>query len=623
MCGITGIINLNNDQISSSILKKMTDSLSHRGPDGEGLFIDKHIGLGHRRLAILDLSQKGHQPMISQDKRYIISYNGEIYNYLTLKTELESNGYHFHSNTDTEVILNAYSKWGKDCLNKFNGMFAFAIWDSKKKELFLARDRYGIKPLYYTQSNGVFLFASEIKAFLDHPSFKVLMDREALFEYMTFQNFISEKTLYKNVNILPSGSFLKLDLKSKEIKIDSYWDFNFQNPDKVKDEREYLEELDRLFVQAVNRQLISDVEVGSYLSGGMDSGSITAIASKKIPNMKTFTVGFDTRSVSKYELSFDERDNAKKLSKLFKTDHHDFLLNAQDMEKIIKSLAWHIEEPRVGQSYPNYYAAKLASKYVKVVLSGAGGDELFCGYPWRYYNAIFGSRFEEYKDNYYLFWQRLIPQNLIKNTFEPIWDEIKHVNPKEIFENILKNHANTDDSPIEQINHCLYFEAKTFLHGLLIIEDKISMAHGLETRVPFLDNDLVDFAQKLPINLKMKNLDEALSISRKDLSNSKDKFFHKTNDGKIILRKMMQKYIPSSITDGIKQGFSAPDATWFKKENLNYIQSLLLNEDAKIYHYMKKDIIEQLLQEHFDNTKNRRLLIWSLINLENLINLFL
>ena len=201
MCGITGIINLNNDQISSSILKKMTDSLSHRGPDGEGLFIDKHIGLGHRRLAILDLSQKGHQPMISQDKRYIISYNGEIYNYLTLKTELESNGYHFHSNTDTEVILNAYSKWGKDCLNKFNGMFAFAIWDSKKKELFLARDRYGIKPLYYTQSNGVFLFASEIKAFLDHPSFKVLMDREALFEYMTFQNFISEKTLYKNVNI--------------------------------------------------------------------------------------------------------------------------------------------------------------------------------------------------------------------------------------------------------------------------------------------------------------------------------------------------------------------------------------------------------------------------------------
>jgi len=623
MCGITGIFNLDNELISSDVLQKMTDSLSHRGPDGEGLFRDKHIGLGHRRLAILDLSQKGHQPMMTSNKRYIISYNGEIYNYLSLKTELESFGYHFQSNTDTEVILTAYSKWGKDCLSKFNGMFAFAIWDSKKKELFLARDRYGIKPLYYTKKNNIFLFASEIKAFLAHPSYKVEVDQEGLLEYMTFQNFISEKTLYKNVFILPAGSFLKINLYSKDIKIKPYWDFYFQSPNKVKDEREYLEELDRLFVQAVNRQLISDVEVGSYLSGGMDSGSISAIASKKIVNMKTFTVGFDIKSASQYEITFDERENALKLSKLFKTDHHDFLLKAQDMQKIIKSLSWHIEEPRVGQCYPNYYAAKLASKYVKVVLSGTGGDELFCGYPWRYYNAIFGSRFNEYKDHYYSFWQRLIPPYLVNETFEPIWDEIKHINTKEIFENIFKNHANKKNSHSEQINHCLYFEAKTFLHGLLLIEDKISMAHGLETRVPFLDNDLVDFAQTLPINLKIKNLDEALSISRKDLLLSKSKFYNKTNDGKIILRKMMGKYIPKLITNGIKQGFSAPDATWFQKENRDYLQSLLFTENAKIYKFLKKNIIHQLINEHFDNKINNRLLIWSLINLENWMKLFL
>ena len=358
MCGIAGIINFDKRPVSSTVLKSMTDSIQHRGPDGEGQYVDGHVGLGHRRLAILDLSPSGHQPMQTKNHRYTISYNGEVYNFRELRIELEAFGHLFHSNTDTEVILNAYSQWGASCVHRFNGMFAFAIYDSLEQKVFLARDRYGIKPLYYTIKNSTLIFGSEIKAIKEHPLYQVNIDKEALVEYMTFQNFFSSDTLYKNVKIFPAGHYSYFSTASfiPEIPLTEYWDYSFEEPETVKDEREYVEELDRLFNQAVNRQLVSDVELGSYLSGGIDSGAITAVAAKQLPYMKTFTCGFDLNSASGMELQFDERTDAEYMSYKFKTEHYEMVLKSGDMERCMPSLIRHIEEPRVGQCYPNYCA---------------------------------------------------------------------------------------------------------------------------------------------------------------------------------------------------------------------------------------------------------------------------
>jgi asparagine synthase (glutamine-hydrolysing) len=418
MCGIAGVFHLNGDPVSPAVLQAMTDSISHRGPDGEGYFIDGPLGLGHRRLAIIDLSPAGHQPMATEDGRFVIAYNGEVYNFRELRVELEALGHQFHSRTDSEVVLRAYAQWGEESLDRFNGMFAFAIWDKRRKELFLCRDRYGIKPLYYTLQNSTFVFGSEVKAILANPVYGSEMDLEGLIEYFTFQNFFTDRTLFKGVKLLPAGTFMKVSASGSSTPV-RYWDYNFVEPEQPVDENQYLEELDRLFRQAVNRQLVSDVDVGAYLSGGMDSGSITAIAARQLPYMKSFTCGFDLNSASGIELSYDERESAEYMSYLFKTEHYEMVLKAGDMERVLPRLAWHLEEPRVGQCYPNFYAAQLASKFVKVVLSGGGGDELFGGYPWRYYRAVVNDDFETYIDKYYAFWQRLIPNKTINEVFKP------------------------------------------------------------------------------------------------------------------------------------------------------------------------------------------------------------
>ncbi len=619
MCGICGIFNLNGKPVSPVILRKMTDAIAHRGPDGEGFYIDSFIGLGHRRLAILDLSRAGHQPMVTQNSQIAISYNGEVYNFREIRSELEQMGYEFFSKTDTEVVLNAYTEWGVNCIKRFNGMFAFAIWNKHNQELFIARDRYGIKPLYYTLQGTTLLFASEIKAILEHPIYITRIDKEALLEYFTFQNFFTDKTLFKNIKIFPAGCYatIPLGILNFSLNITRYWDYCFEEPESPKGERDYIEELDHLFQQAVKRQLISDVEIGSYLSGGMDSGSITAIAAKQFPYLKTFTCGFDLHSASGMELSFDEREKAEYMSYLFKTEHYEMVLKAGDMERILPKLTWHLEEPRVGQSYPNYYSAQLASKFVKVILSGTGGDEIFAGYPWRYYRAVVNNNFDDYIDKYYLFWQRLIPNRVIQQVFKPIWNEIKHVWTRDIFRDVFKIHANTLTKPEDYINHSLYFEAKTFLHGLLIVEDKLSMANSLENRVPFLDNDLVDFAMKLPVCLKLGNLHEVIRLNENELGNKTIKYFQKTNDGKLMLRKTMEKYIPIKITNSNKQGFSAPDASWFRGESIEYVRKIFIDNDAIIYNYLDRIAVRELIKEHFEGKTNRRLLIWSLLNIEH------
>jgi asparagine synthase (glutamine-hydrolysing) len=624
MCGITGILNLDGDPVAPRVLRAMADAVRHRGPDGEGTYTDGALGLGHRRLAIIDRSPAAEQPMATHDGRFVLTYNGEVYNFQELRRELEARGWRFRSRGDTEVVLYALAEWGREALTRFNGMFALALWDRERRELLLARDRYGIKPLYWSRQGDTVAFGSEIKALLAHPGFRATMDPEALVEYLTFQNLFTQRTLFAGVNLLPAGSCMTVGPDGVG-PIHTYWDFDFREPDgdgRV-DEREYLEELDRLFRQAVNRQLVADVPIGSYLSGGMDSGSITAVAAPQFDTFTSFTVGFDLSSASGIELGFDERAKAERMSYLFGTEHYEMVLKAGDLERVMPALTTHLEDLRVGQCYPNYYAARLASKFVTVVLSGAGGDELFGGYPWRYYRAVVNDSFDDYVGKYYGFWQRLLPPDQIQQVFSPMWSDVRHVDTRDIFASAFATHAPELTRPEDYINHSLYLEARTFLHGLLLVEDKLSMAHSLETRLPFLDNDLVDFAQRVPVGLKLGNLGEVVRLDENDPGWKTERFFHNARDGKLLLRQAMERHVPADVTGREKQGFAAPDASWFRGESIDYVRRRLLDGDARIYSYLDRDAVQALVGDHLEGRANRRLLIWSLLSLEEWARTFL
>jgi asparagine synthase (glutamine-hydrolysing) len=600
----------------------MTDRIAHRGPDGEGQWVEGPVGLGHRRLAIIDTSPAGAQPMHSEDGRYVLSYNGEVYNFRELSSELERSGHQFRSDGDTEVVLLALAEWGVGALDRFNGMFAFAFYDRVERRLLLARDRYGIKPLYHTSQGGVIAFASEQKAITVMPEVREDLDLEALLEYFTFQNILTDRTLVKDMRLLPAGYYATIDLteRSPRLRTTQYWDYRFREPDRPAEREAYVEELDRLFRQAVDRQLVSDVEVGAYLSGGMDSGSITAIAAARNPELKSFTVGFDLSSASGLELAFDEREKAEAMSALFRTEHYEIVLKAGDMERCLPALAWHLEEPRVGQSYPNFYAAKLASRFVKVVLSGTGGDELFGGYPWRYYRSANSRNFEEYIDEYYLYWQRLLSNTEIKQLFAPVWSEVKHVWTRDIFRDVFATHDNTLERPEDYINHSLYFEAKTFLHGLFVVEDKLSMAHSLESRVPFMDNDLVEFAMQCPVSLKVSNLAETLRLDENLPGSRRAAYAQKTNEGKHLLREAMARHVPEEVAGAKKQGFSAPDASWFRGESIALVEIAGSSAPSSVTDALDWRVIRQAIQQHTGGTRNRRLLLWSVLNLSVILN---
>ena len=622
MCGLVAVLNLDGRPGSAPVIRAMADMLAHRGPDDHGFHVDGPAALGHRRLSILDLSSAGHQPMSSRDGRYVLVYNGEIYDFQELKAELQALGMAFNSHSDTEVVLNGWAAWGAALVPRLNGMFAFAIWDRQLQTLFLARDRYGIKPLYYARVGNAFCAMSEIKALLARPDYTPEMDQEGLVEYLSFQNFFTDRTLFKGVHTMPAGHVLAMT-PGGEPKLTQYWDYHFREPAQPRPAEEYLEELDRLFVQAVERQLISDVEIGSYLSGGVDSGSITGVASRLLPGMKTFTVGFDLSSASGLELAFDERRKAEAMSSVFGTQQYEMVLKAGDMERAMAHVAWHLEEPRVGQSYPNYYAANLASRFCKVVLAGTGGDELFGGYPWRYYRAMGTEGFDDYIDHYFDYWQRLIPANRVEAAFRPIAGTFRNTDPRGIFRGVFPpDHADRLKSPVDYVNHSLYFEAKTFLHGLLVVEDKLSMAHGLESRVPFLDNDLVDFAMTVPVGLKLGNLEAAIRLNENEQGRKKSRYFEKTRDGKVILRRAMERHVPRAVTEDAKQGFSAPDASWFKGVSIDYVRQRLFSKNAMIYDYLDRDTIQALVGDHLEGHENRRLLIWSLLMLEEWLALF-
>jgi asparagine synthase (glutamine-hydrolysing) len=624
VCGIVGVFNLNGEPFSSVTLKNMSDAIAHRGPDGEGYYTHEGIALAHRRLAILDVSARGAQPMTSKNGAWVVVFNGCIYNFSELKQELITQGHQFVSTTDTEVIVEGLAAYGPVFFERLDGMFAIGAWHVSEKALYLSRDRYGVKPLYYWFTGKTLVFASEIKAIMQHPEFKVNLNYAALNEYFTFQNMFTFHTLFDGVWMLPPADTVRIDSASTYVKHNCWWDYDFSVTDETMEFEDARAETERLMRNAVARQMVADVPVGSYLSGGMDSGSITALASGHVGRISTFTCGFDMSEVTGVEANYDERRDAELMANYYKTEHYEQVLNAGDIRWSLPRVVYHLEDLRVGMSYPNYYISRLASKFVKVCLQGTGGDELFGGYPWRYYRVFRSLSQSEFFDLYYDFWQRLVPDGQRNQLFTPtVSRHIDFNQPREIFERVFTfNPKLKYDSPDDHINNSLYFEAKTFLSGILLVGDKLSMANGLEERFPFLDNALVDFAQKIPVRHKLANLDRMLKIDENDFQD-KRRIYQEFNDGKNVLRKAMIGFIPERIVNRKKQGFSAPDESWYRGENAAYIKELLLDNNTVSGDFINADYMKKIVNEHIDGKANHRLLIWSFMNFEWWCRIFL
>lgn len=586
MCGIAGLYDLSQAPVRGELVKNMCDMIRHRGPDDEGLWCRGPVALGHRRLSIIDLSPRGRNPMSNEDGSVRIVFNGEIYNYRDLRPELIDRGHVFRSDTDTEVIIHLYEDLGPACVDRLNGMFAFALWDESKGLLMLARDRFGVKPLYYTTVGTVLAFASEAKAFLALPDFVVQPDMFGLAEHFTFQNTFGSRTMFDRVNLLPAGHYLVFqDGTSRSVR---FWDLHFDPQDRLTLE-EYARGLREKFEAATERQLVSDVPLGTYLSGGMDTGSISAVAARRISSMHTFTCGFELpEGVSELERYFDEREESHKLAALLGTVHHELCLGPDHMAAILPLVVWHLDEPRVGISYQVYYTAEMIRQYVTVVLSGVGGDELFAGYPWRYEPvlALHGSDFEH---AYYRSWIRFLDDNEKRALFtDEVNRRLGDFSTFESFRDVLQG----TDAP-DALHRALYFDFKTFLNGLLVVDDKLSMAHSVEARVPFLDNDLVDYVARIPAEFKLQ-----------------------PKRSKIVLREAMRGLLPDETIDRRKQGFTPPDQTWYKGRNQAFVRDLILGDRAVERGYFRPEALERILQEHLSDKRNHRFLLWSLMCFE-------
>jgi asparagine synthase (glutamine-hydrolysing) len=617
VCGIAGIFRLNGEPVAHKEIKQMTSALMHRGPDGEDVYVHENLALGHRRLSILDISPKGCQPMASKSGEWVIVFNGCIYNFRELKLELQAKGHIFVSTGDTEVIVEGLAAFGPSFFERLDGMFAVGAWNTRTRELWLSRDRYGIKPLYYYFKNGTLLFASEIKAFFTQSAFKMEVNMGALNEYFTFQNLFSYRTLFDGVYMLPQANTICINTGTSEIQHHSWWDYDFSQPDESITFEDARRETQRLFSNAVAKQMVADVPVGSYLSGGMDSGSIAVVASKHIDRLYTFTCGFDMSQVTGVEANYDERRDAELTANFIKSEHYEQVMNAGDLSWSLPRLVWHLEDLRVGMSYPNYYISRLASKFVKVCLQGTGGDELFGGYPWRYYRIFKSLSQQDFFNQYYNFWQRMVPENQKNQLFTGnVLNKIIADEPREIFEKVfLFNPKLQYESPEQHINNSLYFEIKTFLPGLLLVGDKLSMAHGLEERFPFLDNDLVNFAQKIPVRYKLGNLEIMKRIDENEFRDKRT-LYTEYDDGKNVLRRAMETILPEKIINRKKQGFSAPDESWYRGENATYMKQLLLNKRAVSSEFINPKYVEFIIDEHINKKINHRLLLWSLMNFE-------
>lgn len=623
MCGICGIISFNHTDVNESILIRMRDEMQHRGPDAEGIFINKSkkVGFGFRRLAIIDLSPAANQPMCNQDQTIWIVFNGEIYNHLEIRKELEKLGYKYRTKSDTETIIYAYEQFGFDFIHKLNGMFAIAIWDERKKLFIAYRDRIGKKPFYYTFQNGQFIFASEIKSILKHTEVRKELNLNALSNYLTFLIPPSPETMFDGIKKLPAGHRLILN-QTGELKIEEYYDVLNSENEKIETDEELIKNnILQLLRQSIKDRMISDVPFGVFLSGGIDSSTNVALMAELMDRpVDTFSVGY------KDFKEFNEFNYARKVAEIFKTNHHEILIDVKDALEFLPKLVYHQDEPIADPvCIPLYFVSKLARENGTIVVQvGEGSDEEFAGYPWMLrelrltkinnyifknmpsiFNSIFYKLIKKFwseegklleldylrriKDRQEIYWGGAInftkehKNKLLLKSLNNSYDIVKQVYDK------YRSKSNVDD-PLRQM---IYLEFKNRLPELLLMRvDKMSMATSIEARVPFLDYRLVEYSFKIGSKIKIKNY-----IT------------------KYILKKSVEGIIPNEIIYRKKQGFAAPMNYWLRNELADFTKHYLLNSNIHKLNLFNKDFIKFLIESPLSNRYDYVQNIWNLLNL--------
>ena len=629
MCGIAGIYNYSekNKEVKSQILQKMVEVLSHRGPDGKGYYINGNVGLGHCRLAVIDLVT-GDQPIYNETKEIALICNGEIYNFMELKKNLENNGKHkFYTHSDTEVIVHLYEEYGIDFINKLDGMFAFALWDNREKMLLLARDYFGKKPIYYYNDGEKILFASELKSILKHPGLERNIDFQSLYYYLSFLNIPYPFTIFKGIYKLAPAHYLYCNKNG--ITINKYWDLPKEIIPCNINIKNIEENLNNLLTEAVKKRLISDVPLGAFLSGGIDSSTVVSKMCKlSNSKIKTFSIVF------KKFTYYNEEFYVNKVRHYFNTEHYSFDVDfnlVDDLPKII----WHCDEPfAVSSCLPLYYLSKMARKYVKVVLTGDGGDEVFAGYSNRYYSELlfhkFFDKFPLLKNNFlsnylkktilffpikyrrkilkfldmfsykdidyrYLRATMFFTPSMLSIFLKDNMDKISDLNYKH-----LKNFYQ-EYKAVDYINRRLYGDIKTSLCNEMLTKiDSMTMAHSLEARSPLLDKNLVSFIMQLPSYLKIN--------------------FKGT---KYIFKKTLQGSLPKEIIYRKKHGFEVPVDEWIRKELRDYIQEWLSKDNINKHKYFDYSYIKFLLNAHLNKKFNFGHEIWSLLIFQIWYNIFM
>ncbi|HRH45926.1 MAG TPA: asparagine synthase (glutamine-hydrolyzing) [Pyrinomonadaceae bacterium] len=616
MCGIAGFISKKLTSVAEreARLDSMCKIITHRGPDEQGMTVQGRAALGMRRLSIIDL-KGGQQPIFNEDDLMFIVFNGEIYNFQDLREDLQKRGHRFKTNSDTETILHAYEEFGENCVDHLRGMFAFAIWNKTDESLFIARDRVGKKPLYYgLTKEGNFVFGSELKVLLEHGEISREIDYAALDAYLTFGYVPEEFCIFKDVKkLLPAHS---LTFKNGKVETKKYWDFSYIKPVEIKSEAEYIEELRAQLTEAVKIRLISEVPLGAFLSGGVDSSTIVAIMAQLSEKpVKTFSIGFN-------EDSFNELKFARMAAKHFNTEHHEFIVTP-DLVEIVDELVWHFDEPFADPSaLPTFMVAKMARDFVTVVLSGDGGDELFAGYT-RYVVDKKRSGFSNLpgfvrkgvqavseklphgaKGKNYLY-------NASLDAIDRYIDSVSHftkLKRKALYakdflpnmngsfgaaENIFQSFANKVDTG-NPIDNLLYLDSKTYLPSDILVKvDRMTMATSLEARGPLLDHKLIEFVVGMPTDLKMKGLET-----------------------KYIFKKAMEGIVPNEILYREKQGFGVPINEWINLQLKDRIQSTLTDSKTIERGYFDKKYIQTLLDEHHKGRRDNSHSLWVLLNLE-------
>lgn len=631
MCGINGIAlsSRSRNVIDVRLLERMRDVITHRGPDEEGLFIDENVGLGHRRLSIVDVSG-GHQPMTVEGGRLFITYNGEIYNHADFRAELEAKGHVYDTHCDTEAILHLYEEYGSRVVDHLRGMFAFAIWDKEKRELFIARDRLGVKPLYYVHANdGSLYFASEIKSLLEARAVKPEVNFRALPDHFANHSTSGEETLFLGVHRLLPGHTLVW--RDGEVNIEKYWDVQFvsESSEERRSDKDYIDEWRELFRESVRLRLMADVPLGMFLSGGIDSSAIAAMMSGLVSEpIKTFTVAFAEREAN-------ELDYARLVAKTFKTDHYETIVSPQQFFDALPKLIWHEDEPLAHvASVPLYFVSRLAQKHVKVVLTGEGSDELLGGYE-RYrktiYNMSLGTRYQGitsdamrrsvrrkieslprtsimrrkltrtflclpsdlesiYFDNFAVF-----PRAMQEKLFTPATQE--RTGELDPYRDIRRYLSQTDATTV--LDQLLFADTKTYLHELLMKQDQMSMAASIESRVPFLDHKLVEFTARLPQRLKIRGWTT-----------------------KYILRESMKGILPDAIITRRKMGFPVPVGAWFRSEFRHVIDEYVLGERTMSRGIFDPVFVRSLVEQHQAGANHAERL-WALVNFEMWLRQFI